>query len=216
MPTHLLGIVENDSFVYVSADDPLAAPLLSELAREYDSRYGAFFGESAATEISRYPVDAFAAPNGAFVVLVRGGIPIAGGAFKRFDDHTAEFKRIWTATTHRRQGLARRVVAELEAESVRRGYDRVFLTTGPRQPEAKNLYLVTGYTPLFDTALSPDEVVIHAFAKSLDSTALDIAGITAAHYAAIAREHSDNPRFAALIPTTGAASISPLPTTEGD
>ncbi|WP_241976415.1 GNAT family N-acetyltransferase [Cryobacterium algoricola] len=189
-----------DTFVYVAADDPLAQPLLTDLAAEYHSRYGSYFGESASTEISRYPVDAFAAPDGAFVVLVRDGIPIAGGAFKRFDERTAELKRIWTAATHRRQGLARLVVAELEAESARRGYDRVFLTTGPRQPEAKNLYLVTGYTPLFDTALTPDEVVIHAFAKSLDAQELDVAGITAAHYAAIRREHSDNPRFAALIP----------------
>lgn len=170
-----------DVFVYVAADDALAQPLLTDLAHEYESRYGLFFGESASVEISRYPVEAFAAPHGAFVVLVRDGIPIAGGAFKRFDDRTAEFKRIWTSAEHRRQGLARLVVVELEAESRRRGYDRVYLTTGPRQPEAQQLYLNTGYTPLFDPALSPEEVIIHAFAKSLDDTPLDVAEITAAH-----------------------------------
>jgi len=174
-----------DTFVYVTADDPLAEPLLTELAAEYDSRYGTFFGESASVEISRYPVEAFAAPHGAFVLLLRAGVPIAGGAFKRFDEHTSELKRIWTAATHRRQGLARLVVEELENESRRRGYDRVFLTTGPRQPEAKNLYLRTGYTPLFDPALSPEEIIIHAFAKSLDAAPLDVAQITAAHLAAL-------------------------------
>ena len=185
-----------DTFVYVGADDPLAEPLLIELAEEYDNRYGTFFGESASVEIRRYPAEAFAAPSGAFVVLLRAGVPIAGGAFKRFDEHTSELKRIWTAATHRRQGLARLVVAELENESRRRGYSRVFLTTGPRQPEAKALYLRTGYTPLFDPAQSPEEIVIHAFAKSLDATPLDVPGITALHQAALAAHRAHNPGFA--------------------
>jgi hypothetical protein len=29
----------------------------------------------------------------------------------------------------------------------------VYLTTGPRQPEARDLYLATGWTPLFDPAV---------------------------------------------------------------
>jgi GNAT superfamily N-acetyltransferase len=185
----------DDTFVYVTADDPLAEPLLTELAREYDSRYGTFFGESASVELHRYPAESFALPHGAFVLLLRGGVPIAGGAFKRFDARTSELKRIWTAATHRRQGLARLVVAELEQESRRRGYDRAFLTTGPRQPEAKELYLRTGYTPLFDPALPPEAVVIHAFAKSLDGAALDVPGITAAHHTALAGHRAANPGF---------------------
>jgi GNAT superfamily N-acetyltransferase len=180
--------ITDDVFVYVGADDRLAEPVLTALAQEYDDRYGAFFGESASVEIHRYPVEAFEAPSGAFVVLLRAGVPIAGGAFKRFDESTSELKRIWTSAAHRRRGLARLVVAELENESRRRGYDRVFLTTGPRQPEAKELYLQTGYTPLFDPARSPEEIIIHAFAKSLNGAPLDVSGITAAHEAALA-EH---------------------------
>jgi len=186
----------DDTFVYVGANDPLAEPLLIELAEEYDTRYGTFFGESASVELRRYPAEAFAAPSGAFVVLLRHGVPIAGGAFKRFDERTSELKRIWTSAAHRRQGLARLVVAELEHESRRRGYDRVFLTTGPRQPEAKDLYLRTGYTPLFDPSRSPEEIIIHAFAKSLDDSPLDVPGITAAHEAALAEHRAANPGFA--------------------
>jgi polar amino acid transport system permease protein len=179
-----------DRFVYVSADDALAEPLLRELEQEYDSRYGEFFGEQASAEIRRYPAAAFSAEEGgAFVLLLRDGVPIAGGAYKRFDERTAELKRIWTSSTHRRQGLARRVVRELEEEAVRRGYTRAYLTTGPRQPEAKHLYFQTGYTPLFDTALDPEEVVVHGFAKSLDGEPLDVAGITTAHH----RSLSDRP-----------------------
>ncbi|SKA82867.1 polar amino acid transport system permease protein [Agreia bicolorata] len=171
-----------ERFVYVSADDAIAEPLLRELEQEYDARYGEFFGEKASAEITRYPAAAFSPEEGgAFVLLLRDGVAIAGGAYKRFDDQTAELKRIWTSSAHRRQGLARRVVKELEDEAVRRGYTRAYLTTGPRQPEAKHLYFQTGYTPLFDTTLDPEEVVVHGFAKSLDDTPLDVAGITTAH-----------------------------------
>ncbi|MEV3977568.1 GNAT family N-acetyltransferase [Nonomuraea sp. NPDC049758] len=54
---------------------------------------------------------------------------------------------------HRRRGLGAVVVRELEREAARRGYLRIHLTTGPRQPEAVALYLAGGYTPRFD----PDE-----------------------------------------------------------
>jgi polar amino acid transport system permease protein len=184
-----------ERFVYVSADDAIAEPLLRELEQEYDSRYGEFFGEKASAEIRRYPAAAFSPEQGgAFVLLLRDGVPIAGGAYKRFDDRTAELKRIWTSSAHRRQGLARRVVKELEEEAVRRGYTRAYLTTGPRQPEAKHLYFQTGYTPLFDTTLEPEEVVVHGFAKSLDGVPLDVVGITTAHNAGLADAHPKSPR----------------------
>ncbi|MBO1739221.1 GNAT family N-acetyltransferase [Leifsonia sp. TF02-11] len=160
--------VDADEFRYVHATDELARPLLTELEIEYDTRYGDFFGERASTELNRYPAELFSASHGgAFLLLLRDGVPIAGGAFKRLDPETAELKRIWTSSAHRRQGLARRVVEELEAEAVRQGYTRVYLTTGPRQPEAKALYLATGYSPLFDSSLPAEEVGIHPFQKSV-------------------------------------------------
>lgn len=171
-----------DRFAFVRADDPSAEPLLAELEIEYDARYGTFFGERASTELRRYPIEAFTPEQGgAFVLLLRDGVAIAGGAYKRFDERTAEFKRIWASSAHRRQGLASRVLVELEAEALRRGYEQLYLTTGPRQPEAKSLYLRTGWTPLFDTSLSPEEVVIHGFAKTLTAQPLDVDAVREAH-----------------------------------
>ena len=132
-------------FVYVSTGDPRARVLLDDLEREYDTRYWDLQTEPAAVEINHYPAERFLPPDGAFVVLLRAGAPIAGGAFMRLDAETAEFKRIWTHTDHRRTGLSRRVLVELEAEAARRGYARIFLTTGPRQPEAVGLYRSSGY-----------------------------------------------------------------------
>jgi len=155
-----------DEFRYVAADGPEVQPLLRDLEREYDSRYGAIFGK-AATELARYPAERFAHPDGAFVLLVRDDDAIAGGAFMRYDDETAEIKRVWTASAFRSQGLAKRVLSELEDEAQRLGYTGIHLTTGPRQPEAVRLYLGAGYTPQFDVSLPSDEVGIHPFRKSL-------------------------------------------------
>ncbi len=103
--------------------------------------------------MEKYPAELFSPPEGGnFVLLLRDGAPIGGGAFKRHPDPgTAELKRVWTHSALRRQGLARKVVQELEAQALRQGYTRIYLTTGFRQPEAVALYLGQGYAALFDT-----------------------------------------------------------------
>ena len=148
--------------------DPRVRPLLDELAVEYDTRYGDRFGRTAAAdELNRYPAEEFEAPGGALLVIQEDGESIAGGAFRRYDPTTAELKRIWTHSGHRRRGLARLVVAELETLAASRGYTRVYLTTGPRQPEAKHLYLSTGYQPQFDLDADPETLGSLAFTKEL-------------------------------------------------
>jgi GNAT superfamily N-acetyltransferase len=163
--------------VRVHPDDPLAAPLFAELAVEYDTRYGDLFG-GASEELTRYPAEAFLPPDGEFLLLVEDGVAVAGGAFMRHPSGSAEVKRMWTAASHRRRGLARRVLAELERRAAVAGYRRMYLTTGPRQPEARDLYLAAGWTPLFDPAAPrptdtetlralPVEQRLYAFEKDL-------------------------------------------------
>ncbi|MFG3050602.1 GNAT family N-acetyltransferase [Kitasatospora sp. NPDC048239] len=149
----------------VVIDDPLVEPLLRELTEEYVSRYG----PEARQEMTRYPRDAFAEPAGLLLLLLEDGEPVAGGAYKRYDEHTAELKRMWTHSAHRRRGLARQVLAELERAARAAGYSRVLLTTGPRQPEARGLYLATGYTPLFDLSADPLTIGPLPFQKYLTS-----------------------------------------------
>ncbi|WP_331376084.1 GNAT family N-acetyltransferase [Sinorhizobium chiapasense] len=158
----------SDTFVYTSPLDPRAKPLIDELIFEYDSRYGTYFDEQgAAAELNRYPPEAFAPPHGNFVLLIRNSETIGGGAFKHYDDRTAEFKRIWTRSDLRRQGLARKVVLELEAQAARQGYSRIYLTTGFRQPEAVGLYLSNGYTALFDIEADPEVYKTLPFEKDI-------------------------------------------------
>ncbi|WP_461035510.1 GNAT family N-acetyltransferase [Streptomyces mayteni] len=159
------GQDDDDRLVVIRAriSDPLTRPLLHELEREYTSRYGG----SASDEMTRYPDQEFAPPDGLLLLLLRDDEAVAGGAYRRYDGDTAELKRIWTHSGHRRRGLGRRVVLELERAAATHGYHRIFLTTGPRQPEARGLYLASGYTPLFDTEADPETIGPLPFEKRL-------------------------------------------------
>ena len=148
----------------VQVGDPELQPLLDELVIEYGTRYGRITPHSQLTEV---PVTDFEAPHGTFLVLTENGETIAGGALRRYDDQTAEVKRVWTSSRHRRRGLARRLMAELEKAATELGYRRIHLTTGPRQPEARSLYLAAGYHPRFDVDADPETVGPLAFAKEL-------------------------------------------------
>ncbi|MFD4637662.1 GNAT family N-acetyltransferase [Lentzea sp. NPDC058436] len=140
-----------DEVHWTRPDAPEVAEMMAELLHEYVSRYG----PAARERMERFPDDSLTPPDGRLMVLLRDGIAVAGGAFRRYDSSTAELKRIWTHSSHRRQGLARRVLEVLEGEAFRLGYQRLYLTTGPRQPEARGLYLAAGYTPLFDLTALP-------------------------------------------------------------
>ncbi|MEO3975433.1 GNAT family N-acetyltransferase [Streptomyces sp. CAU 1734] len=149
------------SVVHTTLDDPLARPLLAELTHEFASRYGDI------SDLANHPAAEFTPPAGAFVLLLERGAAVAGGAYRRAGPETAELKRIWTHSAHRRRGLARRVLLILEQEAARHGYTRIALTTGPRQPEARGLYLATGYRALFDRAADPESIGLLPFEKDL-------------------------------------------------
>ena len=114
----------SDRIIYTTPLDPLARPLIDELSHEYESRYGEFYQQDGGPrEMDKYAPELFSpAQGGNFVLLLRDGQAIGGGAFKRHDDpHTAELKRVWTHSALRRQGLAGRVLQPI----------------GQRQPEAQ-------------------------------------------------------------------------------
>jgi GNAT superfamily N-acetyltransferase len=165
-----LPTVDGLHFVAVGQHDDLAEPLLAELAVEYATRYGGT-ADGVGTWLRGYPADEFEAPSGGMLIGllpgVQGARPVTGGAFRRFDEQTAELKRIWTDSGHRRRGLARALLLALEAEIAGRGYQRIYLTTGDRQPEAEALYLATGYRKLTDPLPAEGEVYPMAFLKEL-------------------------------------------------
>ena len=143
----------SDLFRDVTPEDADLQPIIDGLFAEYAARYGDYFSKDAEIELTEW----YLAPQGLFIVLERDGEIIATGAYKPFDEHTAEIKRIWTNKTLRQQGLAALVVQELERRAVLAGYSGIYLTTGFRQPEAVKLYLSQGYAPQFDLDRDPED-----------------------------------------------------------
>ena len=99
----------SERFRDVSPEDAELQPIIEGLFGEYAARYGDYFSKDAEVELTEW----YLAPQGLFIVLERDGKIIATGAYKPFDERTAEIKRIWTDKSLRQQGLAARVVQEL-------------------------------------------------------------------------------------------------------
>ncbi len=157
-------------FVRVDPGDELAQPLIAELAAEYATRYDGAEDRILAW-LRGYPATEFTPPEGAMLIGLLDDRPVTGGAFRRFgvvdDMKTAELKRIWTDRRHRRRGYGRTLLGELELRIAARGYRRVYLTTGDRQPEAEALYTAAGYVRLAEPLPAEGEVYPVAFEKLL-------------------------------------------------
>ncbi len=121
-------------------DDPDVVRLITAVQQEYVERYGG---------PDESPVDAvdFAPPRGRFVVALLDGVPVATGAWRLIDDQCAEIKRMYVVAAARRNGVARAVLADLEASAAAAGARRMVLNTGTQQPEAITLYESAGYEP---------------------------------------------------------------------
>jgi GNAT superfamily N-acetyltransferase len=70
------------------------------------------------------------------------------GALRVLGDGVAEVKRMYVAPAARGRGVAKAVLAGLEAAARERGWTTLRLETGPRQPEAMGLYSQAGYRPI--------------------------------------------------------------------
>lgn len=65
---------------------------------------------------------------------------IACGAFKEFDDHTVEIKRMYVKPKDRKLQIASQMLAQLELWAKELEYTRCILETGIRQGAAVGLY----------------------------------------------------------------------------
>jgi putative acetyltransferase len=71
--------------------------------------------------------------------------PVACGAFKPFGDNAVEIKRMYVHPDYRGQGIAKKIVGELEKWAAELGFQSSVLETGQNQPEAIRLYQKLGY-----------------------------------------------------------------------
>ncbi|GAA1439038.1 GNAT family N-acetyltransferase [Mycobacterium cookii] len=133
--------------VRVPITHPDAQALIEAVQAEYVARYG---GQDES------PIDAcdFEDPQGRFYVGHLDGVPVATGAWRRSSVRalgaqvTAEVKRMYVVPAAQRRGVARRMLAHLEATAAEAGIEAMVLETGMKQPEAIALYTSSGYEPI--------------------------------------------------------------------
>lgn len=87
------------------------------------------------------------APNITFWTAWEDSELLGCGALKELDSKTGEIKSMRTATTHRRQGVASKILERIIKEARKRGYDSLNLETGsfPEFAPARALYERYGF-----------------------------------------------------------------------
>jgi putative acetyltransferase len=80
-----------------------------------------------------------------FVAYADGGEAVGSGALRQLDDAHGEIKRMFVQPSHRGSGAASAILRRLEESARGRGWDRLVLETGHRQPDAVRFYEREGY-----------------------------------------------------------------------
>ena len=131
--------------VDVRLEPPAAADArwrLGEYFRELAERFEAGFDPAAAHPLR----DADMTPPAGFFFVARlDGRPVGCGALRRIDETTGEIKRMWTAPAARRLGVARRIIATIEATARSAGMTTLRLDTNEALKEAQALYRKLGF-----------------------------------------------------------------------
>ncbi|MEO8244890.1 MAG: bifunctional helix-turn-helix transcriptional regulator/GNAT family N-acetyltransferase [bacterium] len=103
-------------------------------------------------------------PHGCFLIAWSDAMPLGCVSLRPLDGATAEVKRLWVAPDARGQGLARRLMLQIEDRAHALGYSRLNLDTNANLPEAIALYHKTGWTAIAAYSGFPST---HWFSKAL-------------------------------------------------
>ncbi|SHI33285.1 GNAT family N-acetyltransferase [Flavobacterium terrae] len=79
------------------------------------------------------------------LVIYENEQAVGCGGFKKYDDTTAEIKRMFVHPNHRNKGIARIILTELENWATEKGFTSYILETSPKLTSAVSLYQKTGY-----------------------------------------------------------------------
>jgi GNAT superfamily N-acetyltransferase len=122
-------------------EQPPASDLLTEMRVELNDVYGSF------SRLDNPPLapDELRGPGGAYLVGYEGSAAVAGGGLRHLSEGVAEIKRMFVRPAARSRGVARELLAALEAAARELGYERVRLDTGPKQVHGLALYRSAGY-----------------------------------------------------------------------
>ena len=128
------------SFAVAGLDDPTVRRLTEATVAELYSHYGGRPGSGAKPLASE-----FEAPDGVFLLAQLAGEAIGCGGLCRYDETTAEIRRMYVVPEARRKGVSRAILAQLLDAGRKLGYTRARLETGYAQREAIGLYESSGF-----------------------------------------------------------------------
>src|SRR5262245_2726351 len=107
--------------------DDLTGPEIAELLREHLANMAQ---NSPAESIHALPLEELRKPDITFWTIWEGTDLVGCGALKELDLQHGEIKSMRTVTTHRRKGIAAKMLEHILAEARKRKYKRVSLETG--------------------------------------------------------------------------------------
>jgi GNAT superfamily N-acetyltransferase len=146
-----------------------AQDLVVAAMAELGERYG---GSGDGTPVVATEFDP---PEGCFLVAWVDGEPVACGGWRTMAhfsesgvaEDVAEIKRMYTAPTGRKSGVATQVLRTLEDNARAAGMHRVVLETGDRQPDAIAFYEKNGYSRITNYGYYKDEPGCVSFGRDL-------------------------------------------------
>lgn len=154
----------------VDWNDPAAVAMREAQRREVSARYGSPDSEPGpaptADDIAVF-----------LVAYDASGEPVGCGGLRPLGPTEGEIKRMFVSAPHRGTGVSTALLAALEDEARGRGWLRLVLETGNRQPEAVRFYEREGYSRIPSFGHYADSPISLCFAKALVSVdpAADVA-----------------------------------------
>jgi GNAT superfamily N-acetyltransferase len=118
---------------------------VEELFAELNAELSLLYPEAGANHFS-LSADEVQPGRGAVFVAMFGKEAVGCVAVRMIDSSTAEFKRMYVRSAHRKRGVARALMQSVEAEARRLGATHAVLETGARQPAAITLAERFGFT----------------------------------------------------------------------
>jgi putative acetyltransferase len=140
--------------------DDLKGAEICELLREH---LRSMRRHSPPESVHALDIEALRQPEITFWTVWENGELLGCGALKELDARHGEIKSMRTASSHRRQGVAKHMLEHIITEARRRGYSRLSLETGSMAvfEPARQLYARFGFTfcaPFADYVEDPNSV----------------------------------------------------------